>query len=89
VTGTPTETPTGLPNGAACGSGSQCQSSFCADGVCCNRRCDAPIESCNLPGSAGTCVARAPVPATSRTGLLIGLVSLISVALLALRRTLR
>ncbi len=29
----------------------------CADGVCCNERCDGACEACNEPGSEGTCVA--------------------------------
>jgi hypothetical protein len=40
--------------GATCTAGNQCQSGFCA-GVCCNRACTGPCESCNRPGQAGTC----------------------------------
>jgi hypothetical protein len=49
-----------LANGAPCGAGGQCQSGFCADGVCCATACAGTCEVCNLGGSIGTC---APAPA--------------------------
>jgi hypothetical protein len=45
-----------LPLGAACGANSDCQSSFCTDGVCCNSACSGTCESCRLAGG-GTCTA--------------------------------
>ncbi|MBK9258797.1 MAG: hypothetical protein IPM54_03060 [Polyangiaceae bacterium] len=44
-----------LPNGAGCANGSQCLSSFCVDGVCCNAACTETCKSCNVTGSVGTC----------------------------------
>ena len=47
-----------LENGVACDRDEQCQSGFCADGVCCDSVCDGVCQSCleSLTGSAvGTC----------------------------------
>jgi hypothetical protein len=41
-------------NGSPCGAGSQCQSGFCVDGVCCNMGCGGQCEACD---ATGTCVA--------------------------------
>jgi hypothetical protein len=41
--------------GSACQQGTDCQSGFCARGVCCATPCDRPCDSCALPGSAGEC----------------------------------
>ena len=38
-------------NGELCSSGSECTSTFCADGVCCNSACDTPCRTCET----GTC----------------------------------
>ncbi|MEK7705827.1 MAG: putative metal-binding motif-containing protein [Myxococcota bacterium] len=35
-----------LPDGAGCGSGGQCQSGNCVDGVCCNTACDSACQAC-------------------------------------------
>lgn len=87
-TPTPTTTPTPLGLGLACGSGTECASTFCVDGVCCNGPCSNPGQSCNQPGAAGLCRAELnPVPASSRTGLFglaailtaLGVASLLSV----------
>ncbi|MBL9023868.1 MAG: hypothetical protein JNL21_16860 [Myxococcales bacterium] len=48
----------GLPNGAPCTGPDQCASTFCSDGVCCDRPCDGVCEACRseLTGSPdGTC----------------------------------
>jgi len=47
-------------NGALCGGGSECTSTFCKDGVCCNSACDTPCHTCET----GTCasVSRKPDP---------------------------
>jgi hypothetical protein len=41
--------------GSSCSAASECQSNFCAQGVCCNRACTGACESCTLSGSLGTC----------------------------------
>ena len=48
------------PRGATCTAGAECVDGNCADGVCCDKPCQADCEACNLPSKAGTC---APVPA--------------------------
>ncbi|MGZ3451198.1 MAG: Kelch repeat-containing protein [Polyangiales bacterium] len=42
-------------NFTKCTSGSQCQTGFCVDGICCDTACDAPCHSCALAGSPGIC----------------------------------
>lgn len=46
--------------GVACTANTQCQSGFCADGVCCNSACSGSCDRCNLAGTGGTC---SPAPA--------------------------
>jgi hypothetical protein len=46
--------------GALCARAEECSSNFCAQGVCCNARCNGTCQACNLAGSVGTC---ANVPA--------------------------
>lgn len=41
--------------GASCQSGRDCNTGFCADGVCCQEACTASCEACNAPGSIGYC----------------------------------
>jgi hypothetical protein len=41
--------------GAACASGQECVSGYCAQGVCCNEACRGPCFSCNLASTTGTC----------------------------------
>ncbi len=44
--------------GSSCSDVGDCGSSLtCVDGVCCLTACDAPCDSCAVPGSEGTCVA--------------------------------
>ncbi len=43
-------------DGAACTTGSECNSAFCSDGLCCNSDCGGLNEACNIPGSEGMCV---------------------------------
>ena len=43
------------PVGATCGNDVECNSSFCAQGVCCATACTGTCKSCALSGSAGTC----------------------------------
>ncbi len=48
--------------GAPCKEGTECSSGSCADGVCCNESCSAVCQSCNVPGSVGTCTMPANLP---------------------------
>jgi hypothetical protein len=43
-----------LDNGQPCGMGSDCLSTNCIDGVCCNTTCTAACNACNVAGSVGT-----------------------------------
>lgn len=55
---TPSEAGIGTKaNGAACTNGSDCSSTFCTDGVCCESSCSGTCESCKI--DPGKCV---PVP---------------------------
>jgi len=38
-----------------CNAASECQSKYCADGICCNAACDGGCESCKLADSFGIC----------------------------------
>ncbi len=49
--------------GAACVTGADCASSFCADGVCCDARCNGQCETCNAAGRC-TLAPAGPAPAT-------------------------
>ena len=87
ATATPTATPTPQPNGSSCTDPGQCSSTFCVDGVCCDTRCDAPGEQCNLPDGRGTCTGTtAPAPALTPRALLFAAALLAVVAAFALRR---
>ncbi|HEY0707714.1 MAG TPA: hypothetical protein VGG33_13005, partial [Polyangia bacterium] len=48
-------TPAKLALGAACSTGSVCQSGICADGVCCDNSCGSLCQSCRLAGQVGSC----------------------------------
>ena len=68
-TPTVTQTPTNtlVPNGGDCVTPGQCASMFCEQGVCCDRPCEEPLETCNNPDNRGTCSpVAAPVPACPR-----------------------
>ncbi|HVU51172.1 MAG TPA: hypothetical protein VHL80_10825 [Polyangia bacterium] len=41
--------------GKSCADGDECQSTFCAQGVCCDTACDGTCTSCVLSGSLGHC----------------------------------
>lgn len=43
--------------GEPCTAASDCASSFCVDGVCCDSPCSGGCLACNLPGSTGICSA--------------------------------
>jgi hypothetical protein len=53
------------PQGAACGAAGECESGFCADGVCCATACNGKCDACNVAGSVGTCTA---IAGASRAG---------------------
>jgi len=42
-------------SGATCEANSDCESDFCADGVCCTTACSGPCVSCDQVGNEGTC----------------------------------
>jgi hypothetical protein len=44
-------------DGAGCLAGSDCLSTVCQDGVCCEKACAGSCMSCSVPGSEGKCVA--------------------------------
>jgi CHRD domain-containing protein len=91
-TGTPTATPTRtpVPIGGACNTPSQCSSTFCVDGVCCDTPCTGPLTKCNLPGQAGTCAsAAAEAPTLTPWGLIVAAILLTGVAAFALRQRVR
>jgi hypothetical protein len=41
--------------GASCSAASECQTSFCAQGACCDKACDGACQSCALTGTLGAC----------------------------------
>ena len=43
------------PLGAECGAPGDCDSGFCADGVCCNLACTGACATCNQAGKMGEC----------------------------------
>ncbi len=45
--------------GASCSADTECQSTHCADGVCCNTVCGGTCEKCNLSATLGTCTPMA------------------------------
>lgn len=55
-----------LDNGTACARGTQCKSTFCTDGVCCDKACGGSCEACSTAkkgsGAEGAC---GPVAADS------------------------
>jgi hypothetical protein len=53
-------------NGASCSAGSECGSTFCAQGVCCDKACTGACQSCAMTGTLGACTnvsTGAPDPA--------------------------
>src|SRR4029079_19040434 len=41
--------------GQSCGGTAECASGYCVSGLCCNTACTGGCESCNVPGSEGSC----------------------------------
>ena len=58
--------------GDACTGGDECDSTFCVDGVCCNRACDGQCEACDSSATPGTCVPVAGAPHGARTACVTG-----------------
>ena len=54
-----TDLETAPPAVVTCVVGSECASSFCSEGFCCNAACTGSCVSCALPGLQGTCSAQA------------------------------
>jgi hypothetical protein len=52
--------------GASCTEDRQCEGGFCADGVCCNARCDGLCEACDLEGAVGICRQNVGAPRPGR-----------------------
>src|SRR5204863_18796 len=44
-------------NGQGCGGDAECATGYCADGVCCEARCNGTCEKCSLSGRVGFCDA--------------------------------
>ncbi|HUT99812.1 MAG TPA: trypsin-like peptidase domain-containing protein [Myxococcota bacterium] len=43
------------PLGESCGDGSECDSTFCTDGVCCESTCSGQCQACDVAGDLGYC----------------------------------
>src|SRR4051812_46074312 len=43
------------PRGESCTCSKQCETGFCADGICCDSACGGTCLSCRLATSLGTC----------------------------------
>jgi len=93
TTPTPTPTPTSTPvaNGGNCIVGSECASTFCVTGVCCDRACNQPNERCDLAGSSGVCTAQiaaapAPAPALGNGAIAMSMLLLLAIGGLSIGR---
>jgi hypothetical protein len=53
--------------GAKCAADGECDSGFCADGVCCNTACTEQCAACDVTGKAGTCTAVTGTPHGTRS----------------------
>lgn len=43
--------------GSTCNNGTECESTHCVDGYCCESTCAGVCSRCDAPGSEGTCIA--------------------------------
>ncbi|HEX4339147.1 MAG TPA: MYXO-CTERM sorting domain-containing protein [Polyangiaceae bacterium] len=65
--GTPTGScASGRPLGSSCTAASQCASTLCVDGTCCNNACSGQCQACNLAATKGTCSPVTGVPVAPR-----------------------
>src|ERR1700687_4519815 len=95
-TPTPTSTATATPTvtatqnelglGELCSANTDCASTFCVGGVCCNSACTGRLQSCTLPGQVGRCTVAAPAPVASSRGLVALGAVLAGLAMLTLHR---
>ncbi len=85
-TASPTRTPALIGLGLSCASASDCPSTFCVGGVCCDTACAGTNETCTAPGRVGICSANAAAPTLSLPTLCALVLLLIGVGALALRR---
>lgn len=53
--------------GSNCGAGTECASTYCVDGVCCDGQCNGQCEACKVSGSTGHCAAVNGAPVSPRT----------------------
>lgn len=85
--GTNCDAPCPAKNGSDCTMSSDCESTHCADGVCCDSACTGEFQRCNLPDQLGVCVAvAAPAPILSMRGAIAAGLLLFGVAVLGLGR---
>jgi hypothetical protein len=79
--------PCKAPNGDGCSTGDDCESTFCADDVCCDTACTGPGEVCDAPEHRGECIVAAaaePAPALAPWALylmaaLLGIIGIVAV----------
>lgn len=75
------------PTGEGCDTGDECESTFCATGVCCDTACTGPGEVCDAPEHRGECIVAAaaePAPALAPwalgvTAALLGVIGIVAV----------
>jgi len=85
--GTDCSVPCKKPIGEGCSTGDECESTFCATGVCCETACTGPGEVCNAREHRGECVVAAdaqPAPALAPWALyvtvaLLGIIGVVTV----------
>jgi MYXO-CTERM domain-containing protein len=56
-----------ISSGGPCRSAAECESGFCADGLCCQSACELQCEACDVDGSLGICVPVTGLPHGDRT----------------------
>lgn len=51
-----------VSSGGPCTEAAECESGFCADGLCCQSACEQQCEACDVAGSLGICVPVTGLP---------------------------